>query len=141
MVQHASLALTALGLSLIPMQASTQLVQRSGRFLAAEHPAAGQVVLERRDSKATLVFSPEFRTTDQAPDLFVVVSPMAMPLENSPAPAYPLTPGTYSVVAPLKAINGSQRYVLPSALNASEQRSVLIWCRRYNATMSWAPLE
>ena len=141
MLQRTSLAATALGLSLIPLQASAQPVQRSGRFLAAEHPAAGQVRLEQRNGNATLVFSQDFRTTDQAPDLFVVVSPMAMPLENSPAPAYPLTPGTFRVVAPLKATSGSQRYGLPADLKTSEQRSVLIWCRQYNATMSWAQLE
>jgi hypothetical protein len=102
MLQRTSLAAAALGFSLIPLQACAQPIQRSGRFLAAEHPAAGEVRLEQRNGNATLVFSQDFRTTDQAPDLFVVVSPMAMPLENSPAPAYPLTPGTFRVVAPVQ---------------------------------------
>jgi len=64
-----------------------------------------------------------------------------MPLAGSKPPAYPLKPGTYTVLAPLKAPSGAQTYVLPASLDLATQKSVLIWCEQFNATMAWAPLR
>ncbi len=112
-----------------------------GTFRQAEKPVQGGFVIERRNGANVLRLTKDFRTSPQAPDLKVAFSPSAMPLAGSKPPAYPLKPGTYTVLAPLKAPSGAQTYVLPASLDLSAQKSVLIWCEQFNATMAWAPLR
>jgi hypothetical protein len=112
-----------------------------GTFRQAEKPVQGGFVIERRNGTTVLRLSRDFRTSPQAPDLKVAFSPSAMPLAGSKPPAYPLKPGSYTVLAPLKAPSGAQTYVLPASLDLAAQKSVLIWCEQFNATMAWAPLR
>ena len=112
-----------------------------GTFRQAEKPVQGGFVIERRNGTHVLRLTSDFRTSPQAPDLKVAFSPSAMPLAGSKPPAYPLKPGTYTVLAPLKAPSGAQTYVLPASLDLAAQKSVLIWCEQFNATMAWAPLR
>jgi hypothetical protein len=112
-----------------------------GTFRPAEKPVQGGFVIERRNGTQVLRLTQDFRTSPDAPDLKLAFSPSAMPLAGSKPPAYPLKPGTYTVLAPLKAPSGAQTYVLPASLDLAAQKSVLIWCEQFNATMAWAPLR
>ncbi|QDL09867.1 hypothetical protein DP113_19960 [Brasilonema octagenarum UFV-E1] len=37
--------------------------------------------------------------------------------------------------------NGEQRYPIPAAINVSNFKSAVIWCRMANATFGYAPLR
>ena len=60
--------------------------------------------------------------------------------ENLPR-SFPLTPGSYTQVAPLKSYKGAQIYTLPAGVDINASGSVLIWCKVAKATMAWAPLK
>lgn len=112
-----------------------------GRFRMAEKPVRGGFSVHSEAAGQVLLLSRDFQTSEMAPDLKIVFSRVTDPLAGSPAPAYPLKPGSYTVLAPLKASRGGQRYTIPASIDLSQQGSVLIWCERFNATMAWAPLK
>jgi len=108
---------------------------------AAEAPVTGTVTVKHEGGKTTLVFSNDFSTNPKAPALQVVLLKSATPLKTLTAPHYPLTPGSYTQVAPLKSYKGGQSYTLPAGVDIKASGSVLIWCKVANATMAWAPLK
>ena len=110
-------------------------------FRKAEAPVSGSYTIKTEGGKRLLMLSADFRTSDQAPDLKVTFSPSPTPLAGLKPPAYALKPGSYTVLAPLKSASGAQTYEIPSSIDLSAHRSVLIWCEQFNATMAWAPLE
>jgi hypothetical protein len=141
-----SLALAALGGAPVVLQATTTPPSRAAEttthaFRQAEKPVRGSVTIRRDGDRTLLVFSGDFRTSESAPDLKVAVSPSSTPLAGSKPPAYPLEPGSYTVLAPLKSASGAQVYEVPASIDLSRQGSVLIWCEQFNATMAWAPLR
>lgn len=110
-------------------------------FRKAEAPVSGSFLVKKEGGKQRLVLSSDFKTNDMAPDLKVIFSPSATPLASTKAPGYPLKAGTYTILAPLKSSSGAQSYVIPASIDLSKQGSVLIWCKKFNATMAWAPLK
>jgi hypothetical protein len=76
-----------------------------------------------------------FSTSEQGPDLHVLLDPDEQP------------PQTYQNInnavnlGKLQNYNGTQRYPIPDAINPSEFKSVVIWCRMANATFGYAPLR
>jgi hypothetical protein len=125
--------------------AATQLIASAqGKAIAfqkAEAPVAGSFTVKHHDGKTHLVFSSDFSTNPKAPALQVVLLKSATPLKSLKAPSYPLTPGSYTQVAPLKSAKGAQTYTLPTGVDVKAFGSVLIWCKVANATMAWAPLN
>ena len=107
----------------------------------AEAPVTGTVTVKHEGSNVSLVFSNDFTTNPKAPALQVVLLKSATPLKTLTAPHYPLTPGSYTQVAPLKSYKGAQSYTLPAGVDIKASGSVLIWCKVANATMAWAPLK
>ncbi|WP_411871110.1 DM13 domain-containing protein [Vulcanococcus limneticus] len=116
-------------------------VSSQGTFRKAEAPVSGGFVIKNEGGKQVLVLSSDFKTKAEAPDLKVAFSTSSTPLAASKPPAYPLKPGSTTVLAPLKSPSGSQSYVIPASLNLAKQGSLLIWCQQFNATMAWAPLK
>jgi hypothetical protein len=112
-----------------------------GTFQKAEAPVTGGFVIKKEGGRQVLVLSSDFKTNDMAPDLKVVFSPSRTPLAATKPPGYPLKPGSYTILAPLKSSSGGQSYVIPASIDLSKQGSVLIWCQKFNATMAWAPLK
>jgi hypothetical protein len=94
----------------------------------AEAPVTGTVTVKHEGSKVSLVFSEDFTTNPKAPALQVVLLKSATPLKTLTAPQYPLTPGSYTQVAPLKSYKGAQSYTLPAGVDIKASGSVLIWC-------------
>lgn len=139
-VSRAAAALVLSGTTMLAAQAM-QPQQHQGTFLRAEKAVSGGFVIKNEGGKRLLMLSSTFKTSDTAPDLKLAFSPSATPLAGSKPPAYPLKPGSYTVLAPLKASKGSQTYVIPASIDLSKQKSVLIWCRQFNATMAWAPIQ
>lgn len=110
-------------------------------FQKAEAPVTGSFTMKQQDGKTMLVFSQDFSTNPQAPDLQVILMKSATPLKGLKAPSYPLQAGSFTQVAPLKSAKGAQTYTLPAGVDVKTFGSVLIWCRMANATMAWAPLK
>jgi hypothetical protein len=128
------------GATLLAAQAGEMAAQQ-GTFIKAEAPVSGSFVIKNEGGKKLLTLSKDFKTNDMAPDLKVIFSPSATPLASTKAPGYPLKPGSYTVLASLKSSQGGQTYVIPASLDLSKQKSVLIWCQKFNATMAWSPLQ
>jgi len=110
-------------------------------FQQAEAPVTGTVTVTHVSGKTVLMFSDDFSTNPKAPALQVVLLKSATPLKTLMAPHYPLTPGSYTQVAPLKSYKGAQSYTLPAGVDIQASGSILIWCKVANATMAWAPLK
>jgi hypothetical protein len=117
------------------------MAKASGLFRKAEAPVSGGFSITQQGGKTVLTLSGDFKTNDMAPDLWVAFSPSATPLAMSKAPAFPLKPGSYTLLSKLKSSKGSQSYVIPASIDLKAQKSVLIWCQKFNATMAWAPLK
>jgi len=110
------------------------------KFQKAEAPVSGSFTINKVDRKTFLVLSDDFSTNDKAPDLHLVVSSSADPIKGGKAP-FALKADSYSIIAPLKAFKGGQKYEVPPSVDLKSSGSVLIWCRKFNATMAWAPLK
>jgi len=117
------------------------MAKASGSFRMAEAPVSGGFSISEQGGKTVLTLSGDFKTNDMAPDLWVAFSPSATPLAMSKAPAFPLKPGSYTLLSKLKSSKGGQSYVIPASIDLKAQKSVLIWCQKFNATMAWAPLK
>ncbi|MCP9797869.1 MULTISPECIES: DM13 domain-containing protein [Cyanophyceae] len=117
------------------------MAKATGSFRKAEAPVSGGFTISQQGGKTVLTLSGDFKTNDMAPDLWVAFSPSATPLAMSKAPGFPLKPGTYTLLSKLKSSQGGQSYVIPASIDLKAQKSVLIWCQKFNATMAWAPLK
>ena len=49
-------------------------------------------------------------------------------------------PGTFVDLGKLKATNGSFNYAIPAAVDLARVRSVVVWCRQFNVTITFATL-
>lgn len=124
-----------------PASLAQAMAMASGSFRKAEAPVTGGFSISEQGGKTVLTLSGDFKTNDMAPDLKVIFSPSATPLAATKAPGFPLKPGSYTVLASLKSSKGAQSYVIPASIDLKAQKSVLIWCQKFNATMAWAPLK
>ncbi len=121
------------------MMAPAAMIQ--GTFRKAEAPVSGGFAIKKQGSGKVLVLSSDFKTNDMAPDLKVIFSPSTTPLASTKAPGFPLKPGSYTILSSLKSSSGAQTYTIPASIDLKAQGSVLIWCKKFNATMAWAPLK
>jgi Electron transfer DM13 len=103
----------------------------SGNFMGAEHPTAGHAHIVQEGVKRYLVLDKTFQT-DAGPDLFVIFHRAAMPKTYAPK--------DYILLGKLKSPTGEQRYEIPANVNPNAYRSVVIWCRQFNATFGYAKL-
>lgn len=112
----------------------------SGTFQKGEHEAAGTVEIDKHGGVTMLHLSEDFATNAGAPDLYLAIGNTANPIEGKEHP-YPLDEGEYVTVAELTSATGAQEYEIPADIDLSENSSVIIWCKQFNATMSYAPLQ
>jgi Electron transfer DM13 len=115
-------------------QANT-VIAATGTFMAAEKPTVGtaQVVVEK--GMRYLVFDSAFQTSDQGPDLQVVLDSTNQP------PAQYQDPTQYINLGKLQKFSGAQRYLIPASVDLNQVKSVGIWCRMANATFGYATLQ
>ncbi|TGG82409.1 MAG: electron transfer flavoprotein [Aphanocapsa feldmannii 277cV] len=123
-----------------PSTAQPAAEQPVSRFLPAESDVAGTVFLDRSGDQTKIIFSDDFKV-NRGPDLYVILGNSNMPLLNSEAPYYSIKPNSYTILDRLKSPKGTQSYAVPSELKITDYGSVLIWCRRFNATFAWAPID
>lgn len=106
----------------------------SGTFVAAEQPTSGKAQIVTENGKRYLVLDSAFRTSNQGPDLHVLLDPEVKP------PQKYADLSRYVNLGKLQKFNGSQRYPIPDAVNLANFKSVVVWCRMANATFGYAPL-
>ncbi len=107
----------------------------AGTFVAAEKPTTGTARIVIEKGQRYLVLDSAFQTSDQGPDLHVLLDPSNKP----PAQYQDLT--QYVNLGKLQKFAGEQRYPIPAAVDLSKFKSVGIWCRMANATFGYAPLQ
>ncbi len=109
----------------------------SGTFLAAEKPTTGQARIVTEAGHRYLELDGAFSTSDQGPDLHVVLDPS----ERPPQTYQSQQSGTYVNLGSLHNFKGAQRYPIPDSVDLASFKSVGIWCRMANATFGYAPLR
>lgn len=106
----------------------------SGTFVAAEKPTAGMARIVTENGHRYLELDSAFSTSEQGPDLHVLLDTSPMP------PQTYQDPGSYVNLGKLQKFSGTQRYPIPDAINLADFKSVVIWCRMANATFGYATL-
>lgn len=115
------------------MKPQGTMAMRSGKFVKAEHPTQGIVMLVNEGGKSYLAFDQTFKT-DSGPDLYVILYRTGQP------PITGIKEKDYVRVAKLQKVSGAQRYALPQSVKPGNFSSVAIWCRKFNATFGYASL-
>jgi hypothetical protein len=108
---------------------------KSGSFMAGEKPTTGMARIVSEGGHNYLELDAAFSTSDQGPDLHVLLDTAEKPpqmYENMNSPVN---------LGKLKSYTGTQRYPIPDAIDPSQFSSVVIWCRMANATFGYAPLK
>jgi hypothetical protein len=103
-----------------------------GNFVKAEAPTSGTARIVSNGQHQFLEIDGAFQTTNQAPDLHVVLEPSATP------PKSYSNPGQFINLGKLQKVSGAQRYPIPDSINVGSYKSVAIWCRMANATIGYA---
>lgn len=112
-----------------------QRIAAVGTFVAAEKPTTGTARIVVENGQRFLVLDSAFQTSDQGPDLHVVLDPSNQP------PAQYQDPTQYVNLGKLQKFAGEQRYPIPATVDLSKFKSVGIWCRMANATFGYAALQ
>jgi Electron transfer DM13 len=107
-------------------------VLANGTFEKSEHPTSGGAQIVTQNGKKYLKFDSSFQS-DSGPDLFVVLHRQASPKNYGKA--------DYVNLGRLKKVSGQQMYPISNGVNIANFKSVVIWCRKFNATFGFAPLS
>ncbi|MEP7106030.1 MAG: DM13 domain-containing protein [Chloroflexota bacterium] len=91
------------------------------------HYGSGRVTLSGEAGSRTLRF--EGVDIAGAPNMFVYLSD-----------ASDGQPGHFTDLGALKATNGSFNYPVPAAVDVDTIHSVVVWCRAFSVTVTYAPL-
>lgn len=110
-------------------------IAATGTFVAAEKPTTGTAQIVVEHGKRYLVLSADFQTSNQGPDLHVVLDPANQP------PAQYQDKTQFVNLGKLQKFAGTQRYAIPASVDLSQFKSVGIWCQMANATFGYAPLH
>lgn len=104
----------------------------SGNFEKSEHPTSGTAKIVVKNGKKQLKFDSDFKS-DNGPDLFVLLHRQDSPKNYDKA--------SYLNLGRLKKVSGQQMYLIPQGVDVAKFKSVVIWCRKFNATFGFAPLN
>jgi hypothetical protein len=106
----------------------------AGEWRSLEHATTGKASLIKLPGGGHSVQFASLDTSD-GPDLYVYLSP-------HPSSSSEKTFGQgFTSLGKLKGNRGDQVYEIPSGVDVSAIRSVVIWCQRFSAGFAVAPLE
>ncbi|MFJ5988653.1 DM13 domain-containing protein [Lentzea sp. NPDC092896] len=118
----------------VPVPAETAKEVAAGEWRSLEHATTGKASLIRLPGGGHSVQFASLDTSD-GPDLYVYLSPHASSSSEK-------TFGQgFTSLGKLKGNRGDQVYEIPSGVDVSGIRSVVIWCQRFSAGFAVAPLE
>ncbi|SFR20663.1 Electron transfer DM13 [Lentzea waywayandensis] len=118
----------------VPVPAETAKEVATGQWRSLEHATTGKASLIKLPGGGHSVQFASLDTSD-GPDLYVYLSPHA-----SSASEKTFGQG-FTSLGKLKGNRGDQVYEIPSGVDVSGIRSVVIWCQRFSAGFAVAPLE
>jgi Electron transfer DM13 len=107
----------------------------SGAFMAGEKPTTGMAKIVNEGGHYYLELDEAFGTSDEGPDLHVLLDSSEKPMQT-----YDNLNGFLNL-GKLQSYNGTQRYPIPDVVNPEQFKSVVIWCRMANAVFGYAPLQ
>jgi Electron transfer DM13 len=107
-------------------------VLASGDFMDSEHPTKGLAEIVTQNGKNYLRLNRAFRS-NEGPDVFVLLHQ-----EDSPKN---YKKSDYVSLGRLKKLSGKQLYRIPRGVDVTEFKSVVIWCRQFNATFGFASIK
>ena len=122
-------------------KSETKPQKRSGNFISGEHTTTGVANIVQENGTYYIELDQTFKTSSSGPDLFVILHRSPDILKITKPPDFGIAEGDFVVIAPLKSFDGKQRYEIPQNIQPDSYKSVLIWCRQYNATFGFAPLS
>jgi Electron transfer DM13 len=117
---------------LMAQKAAAEITLLSGSFVQAEHPTQGMATIVQMGRHKYLKLDNSFKSED-GPDLFVILHRQDSPQQYQKK--------DYISLGRLKKIDGVQMYQIPSGVNIADFKSVVIWCRQFNATFGFAPIS
>ena len=120
-----------------PITAPT-IATQYGTFVAGEVPTEGTAQIITKNGDRYLELDSSFKTSNQGPDLFVILHRSDDVLGSTEPPAYPLQEQDYVILGALQEFSGAQRYSIPENVNLDDYKSAVIWCRQFNATFGVA---
>jgi hypothetical protein len=115
--------------------------KRTGNFISGEHTTTGVASIVQENGTYFIELDQTFKTSSSGPDLFVILHRSPDILKITKPPAFGIAEGDFVTIAPLKSFDGKQRYEVPKNIQPDSFKSVLVWCRQYNATFGFAPLS
>ena len=115
--------------------------ERTGNFISGEHTTTGVASIVQENGTYFIELDQTFKTSSSGPDLFVILHRSPDILKITKPPAFGIAEGDFVTIAPLKSFDGKQRYEIPKNIQPDSFKSVLVWCRQYNATFGFAPLS
>ncbi|MGF1603379.1 MAG: DM13 domain-containing protein [Thermosynechococcaceae cyanobacterium] len=113
----------------IAQQAPARL---TGAFVGVDHPTKGNAYVINKSGKSYLVLDKAFQS-HEGPDLFVLLHRSGVPETY--------TEQNYVSLGRLQNVNGPQWYEIPSGVNPTDYKSVVVWCREFNVTFGYAPFK
>jgi hypothetical protein len=119
----------------IPTAITNKAQTIAGNFVKAEKETTGSVRIIMENGHRYLELDNAFSTSNQGPDLHVLLDPATIPTANYP------NQGNVINLGRLKSYQGTQRYPIPDVINLDNYKSVAIWCRMANATFGYATLS
>jgi hypothetical protein len=117
----------------IVAQAPTRIAATS-TFVKAEQPTSGTARIVVENGQRYLVLDANFQTSNQGPDLHVVLDPTQQP------PVHYQDQTQLINLGKLQKFAGTQRYAIPANVDLAKFKSVGIWCQKFNATFGYASL-
>lgn len=123
------------GNSAMTVVQSQPVALASGTFVAGEKPTTGEARIVTEDGHRYLEIDAAFSTSNQGPDLHVLLDTPERP------PQTYQNLGSAINLGSLQDYKGAQRYPIPDTVNLTSFKSVVIWCRMANATFGYAPLR
>lgn len=122
-------------------QAVKQDAVKSGSFVSGEHSTQGIARIVLKNGKPSLELDQSFKTSNQGPDLVVILHRSGNVLSSTKPPSYPIKQSDYVILASLKKFSGAQSYSIPKNINLADYKSAAIWCRKFNATFGVAAFK
>lgn len=120
---------------------SAQSVEKSGTFVAGEHPTQGTARVVTENGTNYLELDRAFKTFDMGPDLHVILHSSDDVIGSTKPPSYPLQEQDYVILGRLQKFSGAQRYPIANKISLADYKSAVIWCRKFNATFGAASLN